>query len=100
MRHMTPWGLVVYLDARDRERSGLIEVLSPTPARPVPTPASPRVYLLPAPAPEPPEPVKAGWYSAKLNAEVLRDKSGNARRFKTYVAAYAAAIKTAIRQVL
>jgi hypothetical protein len=85
----------VYLDARDRERFGLIEVLSPTPARPVPTPASPRVYLLPAPAPEPPEPVKAGWYSAKLNVEVLRDKFGNARRFKTYVAAYAAAIKTA-----
>jgi hypothetical protein len=61
----------------------------------VATPASPRVYLLPAPAPEPPEPVKAGWYSAKLNSEVLRDKFGNARRFKTYVAAYGAAFKTA-----
>ena len=83
------------MDARDRKRFGLIEVLSPAPARPVAIPASPRVYLLPAPAPEPPEPVKAGWYSAKLNSEVLRDKFGNARRFKTYMAAYAAAIKTA-----
>ena len=83
------------MDAEDRKRFGLIEVLSPAPARPVAIPASPRVYLLPPPAPEPPEPVKAGWYSAKLNGEVLRDKFGNARRFKTYVAAYAAAIKTA-----
>ena len=83
------------MDARDRKRFGLIEVLSPAPARPVAIPASPRVYLLPAPAPEPPEPVKAGWYSAKLNSEVLRDKFGNARRFKTYMAAYGAAFKTA-----
>jgi hypothetical protein len=44
------------MDAEDRKRFGLIEVLSPAPARPVATPASPRVYLLPAPAPEPPEP--------------------------------------------
>jgi hypothetical protein len=83
------------MDAEDRKRFGLIEVLSPAPARRVATPASPRVYLLPAPAPQPPEPVKAGWYSAKLNGEVLGDKFGNARRFKTYMAAYAAATKTA-----